>query len=61
LGQATLTVDGKELACVTVTLPGRRGGPPTTSWYSTQVPVTGLVRRTRGDEVVLELLAWGTR
>jgi tricorn protease len=57
----TLEVAGRTLPCVAVTVPGRRGGPPTTTWYSQEVPVTGLVRRTRGEEVVIEVLAWGTK
>jgi tricorn protease len=56
----TLTVAGQELECDVVTLKGRRG-PEVSMWYSDAVPVTGLVKRTRGTEVVQELLEWGTR
>lgn len=55
----TLEVAGASVSCTVVTLAGRRGGPTSTTWYSLDVPVTGVVRRTRGTEVVLELLAWG--
>lgn len=57
-GTETLTVKGQELTCTVVALKGRRG-PEVTMWYSDDVPVTGLVKRMRGTEVVQELLDWG--
>lgn len=55
-----LHVNGKELACTVVTVRPRRG-PEQSTWYSDDVPVTGLVKRMRGTEVVQELLEWGRR
>jgi hypothetical protein len=57
---ATITVGGKELTCTVVTVKPPRG-PEVTHWYSDQIPATGLVRRARGEAVVLELLEWGSR
>jgi len=55
----TIDVAGTSFPCTLVTLAGRRGGAAVSTWYSLDAPVTGVVKRTRGDEVVLELLAWG--
>ncbi len=59
VGQATLEVAGKKLACTVVTRTLRRGGVEK-RWYSNEVPVTGLVRRERDGQVISEVLAWGT-
>jgi hypothetical protein len=56
----TLKVGEREVACTVVVLQPKRG-PEQTVWYSDEVPVTGLVKRARGSDVVQELLDWGTR
>ena len=58
--EETLKVNGRDVPCTVVTLKPRRG-PEQSTWYSDSVPVTGLVKRTRGTEVVQEVLDWGTR
>ncbi len=54
-----LTVAGKDLHCRVATFTTRRGGT-TKRWFSTEIPVAGLVREERDGKVVRELLAWGT-
>ena len=54
-----LTVGGKAISCVVVTLKNRRGETEE-RWYSNDVPVRGMVRRKVGDRVVSEVLEWGT-
>jgi hypothetical protein len=56
----SLTVNGRAVSCTVVVLQPRKG-PEQTVWYSDEVPVTGLVKRARGTDVVQELLDWGRR
>jgi hypothetical protein len=56
--RATLTVGGRDLACVLVTSKGRRG-TTVREWTCDEVAASGLVRRERDGEVVAEVVDWG--
>ena len=59
VSKETLTIDGKELSCTVVTR--KRRNRVDKRWYCDAVPVNGLVKHQRGDTVVRELVAWGTK
>lgn len=58
--ETTLEVKGKTLKCLLITRKTRRGIVDR-RWISTDVAVTGLVKRERAGKVVSELLDWGVK
>lgn len=56
-GRATLEVAGQKIECTTYKK--AEHGSPATTWFSPQIPIHGIVRYERGDQVVMKLLKWG--